>query len=87
MAVCIDSLTEGRVLTSDMPNHFCPGKSLTEQLEPRVPKAQIAGKLRSGFGLSARGEPASVDPRSQQKWAPRVLYLSSNSLFQISQPI
>ena len=25
VAVCIDSLTEGRVLTSDMPNHFCPG--------------------------------------------------------------
>lgn len=49
MAVCIDSLTEGRVLTSDKPNHFYPGKSLPEQLEPRVPVAQIAGKLRSGF--------------------------------------
>ena len=53
MAVCIDSLTEGRVLTSGMPNHFCPGKSLPEQPEPRVPEAQIAGRLRSGFELCA----------------------------------
>lgn len=87
VAVCIDSLTEGRVLTSDMPNRFCPGKSLTEQLEPQVPEAQIAGRLGSGFGLSVTGGPASVDPRFQQKWAPRVLYLTLNSLSQISQPI
>ena len=53
MAVCIDSLTEGRVLTSGMPNHFCPGKSLPEQLEPRVLEAQIAGKLKSSFEPSA----------------------------------
>ena len=52
MAVCIDSLTEGRVLTSDMPNHFCPGKSLPEELEPRVLEAQSAGKQKSGSGLS-----------------------------------
>ena len=49
MAVCIDSLTEGRVLTSGRPNHFCPGKSLPEEPEPRVPEAQSAGRLRSGF--------------------------------------
>jgi len=36
-----------------MPNHFCPGKSLPEQLEPRVLEAQIAGKLKSSFEPSA----------------------------------
>lgn len=87
MAVCIDSLTEGRVLTSGMPNHFCPGKSLTEQQEPRVPAARIVGRLRSGFALSIGRELASVAPRSQQKRAPRVLYLTLNSLSQTFQPI
>ena len=87
MAVCIDSLTEGRVLTSGMPNHFCPGKSLPEQPEPRVPEAQIAGRLRSGLELFAIWQPASIDPRSQQKWALPVLYLTFNSIFQIFHPI
>ena len=87
VAVCIDSLTEGRVLTSGMPNHFCPGKSLPEQLEPRVLEAQIAGRLRFGFELFAIWQTASIDPRPQQKWALPVLYLTFNSIIQIFHPI